>query len=252
MWINLKRPNHKHLSRQLVGRHLTFPVTTRRYIPWVEFVFPSENWPVITLTTARISGSHCVLEALPKVPIISLGNVRNIWLRSDLQKTPTCSKLSPPGCRRLTPVYSKPGHNPWCHRETNTYKSMMATWESGVYHLLGVWWVPSAGSLVCTICWESGVYHLLGVWCLPSAGSLVCTSAVSLVCTICWESGVYHLLGVWCVPSARSLVCISAGSLVCTICWESGVYHLLGVWCVPSAGSLVCTICYIMCMCHSE
>ena len=27
-------------------RRLTFPVTTTRYIPWVEFVFPSGNWPV--------------------------------------------------------------------------------------------------------------------------------------------------------------------------------------------------------------
>jgi hypothetical protein len=25
----------------LVGRHLTFPVTTKLYIPWVEFVFPN-------------------------------------------------------------------------------------------------------------------------------------------------------------------------------------------------------------------
>jgi len=30
-----------------LSTHLTFPVTTTRYIPWVEFVFPSENWPVI-------------------------------------------------------------------------------------------------------------------------------------------------------------------------------------------------------------
>ena len=47
VWINLKRPNYKYLSCHLVGRHLTFPVTTTRYIPWVEFVFPSEIWPVI-------------------------------------------------------------------------------------------------------------------------------------------------------------------------------------------------------------
>jgi len=39
--INLKRPNHKYPSCHLVGRHLTFPVTATRYIPWVEFVFPS-------------------------------------------------------------------------------------------------------------------------------------------------------------------------------------------------------------------
>jgi len=35
----LKRPNHNYPSCYLVGSYLTFPVTTTRYIPWVEFVF---------------------------------------------------------------------------------------------------------------------------------------------------------------------------------------------------------------------
>jgi len=39
--INLKKPNHSYPNCHLVGRHLTFPVTTTRYIPWVEFVFPT-------------------------------------------------------------------------------------------------------------------------------------------------------------------------------------------------------------------
>jgi len=39
--INLKGPNYNHPSRHLVGRHLKFPVTTMRYIPWVKFVFPT-------------------------------------------------------------------------------------------------------------------------------------------------------------------------------------------------------------------
>jgi len=39
--IKLKRPNHKYPSCHPVGRHLSFPVTTTRYIAWVEFVFPS-------------------------------------------------------------------------------------------------------------------------------------------------------------------------------------------------------------------
>ena len=47
MRINLKRPNHKFPSCHAVGRHLTFPVTTTRYIPCVEFVLPTEIWPVI-------------------------------------------------------------------------------------------------------------------------------------------------------------------------------------------------------------
>jgi len=31
--IKLKRPNNKYPSCYLVGRHLTFPMTTTRYIP---------------------------------------------------------------------------------------------------------------------------------------------------------------------------------------------------------------------------
>ena len=58
MWINLKRPNYKYLSCHLVGRHLTFPVTTTRYIPWVEFVFPSEIWPVISF---MVLGCYMIL-----------------------------------------------------------------------------------------------------------------------------------------------------------------------------------------------
>ena len=39
--IKLKRPNHNYPSCYLVRRDLTFPVNTTRYIPWVEFMFPS-------------------------------------------------------------------------------------------------------------------------------------------------------------------------------------------------------------------
>jgi hypothetical protein len=39
--INLKRPNHNYPPCNIVGRHLTFPVTTTPNIPWVEFVFPT-------------------------------------------------------------------------------------------------------------------------------------------------------------------------------------------------------------------
>jgi hypothetical protein len=38
--INVKRLNHNHSSRRLVGRHLAFSVTTKSNIPWVAFVFP--------------------------------------------------------------------------------------------------------------------------------------------------------------------------------------------------------------------
>ena len=39
--INLKRPNHNYPFCNLVGRHLAFPVTIARNIPWVEFVNPT-------------------------------------------------------------------------------------------------------------------------------------------------------------------------------------------------------------------
>jgi hypothetical protein len=39
--INLKWPNIDYPSFYLVGRHLTFPVTTKRYNSWVEFMFPT-------------------------------------------------------------------------------------------------------------------------------------------------------------------------------------------------------------------
>jgi len=37
--INLKMPKYNYPSCHPVGRHLTFPVTTTPYIPWMEFVF---------------------------------------------------------------------------------------------------------------------------------------------------------------------------------------------------------------------
>jgi hypothetical protein len=42
--INLKWPNLDYPSFYLVGRHLTFPVTTKIYVPWVEFVFPTSKF----------------------------------------------------------------------------------------------------------------------------------------------------------------------------------------------------------------
>ena len=60
--INLKRPNHKYLSCHPVGRQLTFPVTTTRYIPWVEFVFPSEIWPVIISKSGTSFGTKNLLN----------------------------------------------------------------------------------------------------------------------------------------------------------------------------------------------
>jgi len=46
--INPKSPNHKYPSCHLVDRHLTFPVTITRYIPWVEFESPSLRFGWLT------------------------------------------------------------------------------------------------------------------------------------------------------------------------------------------------------------
>jgi hypothetical protein len=39
--INSKWPNLGYLSLYLVGKNLTFPVTTKLYIPWMELAFPT-------------------------------------------------------------------------------------------------------------------------------------------------------------------------------------------------------------------
>ena len=43
MRLKLNRPNHKYPSCHPFGAHLTFPVTATRFIPRVEFVFPSSR-----------------------------------------------------------------------------------------------------------------------------------------------------------------------------------------------------------------
>jgi hypothetical protein len=48
---NLKRPNHNYPCH-LVSRHL-FPVTTTRYIPWVQFVFPTLRFGRLYYTSIR-------------------------------------------------------------------------------------------------------------------------------------------------------------------------------------------------------
>jgi len=45
-----------------------------------------------------------------------LGPLRNTWSASDLQKTSTWSKLSPHGCRNMTPIFfPTPGYKRCCH-----------------------------------------------------------------------------------------------------------------------------------------
>jgi len=64
------------------------------------------------------------------------GSLRNTWLAVDLQQTSTCTKLSPPSYRYMIRIPYMPGHNTWCHGDTNAEMSMVIMWTSDVYHLL--------------------------------------------------------------------------------------------------------------------
>jgi hypothetical protein len=64
----------------------------------------------------------------------SLEPLKTSWLATDLHQTPTWSKLLPPSYRRLTPIYSTPGYNPWWRDETDAYMLVVSTWKSDVYH----------------------------------------------------------------------------------------------------------------------
>jgi len=56
--ISLKRPNHNFPPCNLVGRHLVFPVTIARNIPWVEFVFPTLRCGRLTETLSWKFGAE--------------------------------------------------------------------------------------------------------------------------------------------------------------------------------------------------
>jgi len=49
-WLYINHPFH------VVGKHLMFSVTTTRYIPWVEFVFPTLRfgWLYIQINIYRV------------------------------------------------------------------------------------------------------------------------------------------------------------------------------------------------------
>ena len=60
-------------------------------------------------------------------------SLTSTWLASDLQQTPTLSKLSTSGCTHSTATSSTQGYKPSCHGETN----------------VEVWRVPSATHIPC-------------------------------------------------------------------------------------------------------
>ena len=78
--INLKCHN-LHYPCHPVGRpHLTFPVTTKRSIPWVQLVFP-------TTRIGRLYYTMCVIGHLMtqyQVPIIFLMRCVSIFMKTDL------------------------------------------------------------------------------------------------------------------------------------------------------------------------
>ena len=63
--------------------------------------------------------------------------LRNTWVASDLQQTPTSIKLPLPGYRHLTPISSAPVYMPWYHDATNADMSVV--------------------TMMCTICWPRTV-----------------------------------------------------------------------------------------------
>jgi len=71
--INLKKPYHNYPSCHLVSRQSTFPVTTTRNIPWVEFLFP----------TLRSSRLHNFFRELNKITVIE---VINMWHENFVQR----------------------------------------------------------------------------------------------------------------------------------------------------------------------
>ena len=83
--------------------------------------------PQTTLPTVLISGP---------VIYISLDSLRSTCVSSDLQQTPTRSRLSPLGYRHFTKIYSTPGYKLWRH---GGYKCQ---WRH-------------RGGLMCTICYTS-------------------------------------------------------------------------------------------------
>ena len=60
---------------------------------------------------------------------------KNTWLASDVQQTPTRSKLSPPSYRHLTLIPSVLGYKSHCHARESAWMSLVT---------VEVWCVPSA------------------------------------------------------------------------------------------------------------
>lgn len=73
------------------------------------FVRDAERWKSLDplLPNRVMTGLRCcgweVVDSRSDFPL--LGSLRNIWPASDLQKTSTWSKLSPRGCRNMTPIF---------------------------------------------------------------------------------------------------------------------------------------------------
>jgi len=75
------------------------------------------------------------------VVYICLDLLRDTCMTSDSPRTPTWSKPSPPVCMRLTSISSIAGCKHWWQDGTNSYMSVVITWES--------WRVPSTVNVPC-------------------------------------------------------------------------------------------------------
>ena len=79
---------------------------------------------------------HTVPNSHSDFPL--LGPLRNTWAASDLQNTPTWSKLSPRTCRQVIPIFFYAGIQALLPRGANPYMRMV---------IVRVWCVPSATHL---------------------------------------------------------------------------------------------------------
>jgi hypothetical protein len=90
-----------------------------------------KRWKTLVpiLPTGRTTGYGAAVgrlwTTLPRVPVscpaisIRLDSLKNIWLGSDLQQTPTWSNLYFPVYRHSRLFSLTPGYSLWCHGETN-------------------------------------------------------------------------------------------------------------------------------------
>ena len=150
------------ISYHIISYHIIYHVTSHVY--HISFHIISISFPVV---------------------YICLDLLRDTCMTSDSPQTPTWSKPSPPVYMRLTSISSIAGCKRWWQDGTNSYMSVVITWNSDVYRLL---WMCHVGlyievrinfrhhSLCCNIFVNSCVFIIIlcFIRCLSSVLALSC------------------------------------------------------------------------------